>query len=80
MPEKVTTMANPVTSILNPTGDRMLLYWVDKHSRLALKQIPVTENQHPVAYKPRSTPDGNLITNQVIAAVNLLGIVSLHLV
>ncbi|KAH7186288.1 uncharacterized protein B0J16DRAFT_415496 [Fusarium flagelliforme] len=67
-------MANPVTTILNPKGDRVMLFWVDQQQRLALSQIPIDASKHNLLYSAHGTPAGADVTNQSIAAVYLRGI------
>ncbi|KAM0272281.1 hypothetical protein ACHAQH_008728 [Verticillium albo-atrum] len=67
-------MANPVTAIPNPKGDRLMLYWVDQHQRLALSQIPLDTTKHNLLYSSNGTPAGSEVTNQSIAAVYLRGL------
>ncbi|KAK3396799.1 hypothetical protein B0T20DRAFT_243379 [Sordaria brevicollis] len=67
-------MANPVTTILSPKEDFVLLYYVDGDKRLALKYVPVDTNKPVLEYSPYGNPAGQNITNQSIAAVYLYGL------
>ncbi|KAK3950188.1 hypothetical protein QBC32DRAFT_347307 [Pseudoneurospora amorphoporcata] len=66
-------MANPVTSILNPKGDYVFLYYVDKKQRLALDYIPVDRSQNVLSYAAQGTLEGDHVNNQSIAAVYFHG-------
>jgi hypothetical protein len=68
-------MANPVTSIINPRGDRILLYSVNSDQQLALTQAPLDSKLQDLSYESNDTPVGNHATNQGIAAVYLRGMV-----
>lgn len=68
-------MANPATSIVNPAGEEILLFFVDGDKRLALQEIPIDPEQPMFDYDPLTTPGGSHITNQSIAAVSLRGLV-----
>lgn len=66
-------MANPVTSIVNPLKDRIILYWVTAEQQLALRQPPLDDKLQPLNYSVRGIPKGNYALQQCIAAVYLRG-------
>ena len=78
-PPPTDTMANPVTSIVNPTGESVLRFWVTAKQQLALSQTPIDDKhgEQTLKYRANGTPAGNHAPNQCIAAVYLRGMVSL---